>query len=303
MLMVNLAVSDCGIFITQGPMMFVNAFMDDFWMFGPEVCKAYGFSGAVFGVCSIVTLTFIAYDRYNVILYGIGGPKMTKTKSFLSILFIWVYTIAVCIPPYLGWGGYKLEGLFITCSYEYVSEDMNPKSFLLFAFIVNYCIPMTFIIYFYYHIVKAIFFQEAAMKRAQAKLITTSKQLVNHDNWMIEIKLAKLALNNVLVWLLAWTPYAVVCLIGSFGNTALVTPLVSQLPSFFAKFASAFNPLTTSLAHPKVRNAISDMFPSLGLAKYTIEDYEEEVLSAAPSRKTSSAVNGLPSASSGASAS
>ena len=106
--MVNLALSDSGIFTTQGPMMFVNAFFSDFWLYGASVCKLYGFLGAIFGTCSIVSLTFIGYDRYNVICYGLNGPKITFAKAFLMIIFTWAYSIGVCIPPYFGWGSYKL---------------------------------------------------------------------------------------------------------------------------------------------------------------------------------------------------
>ena len=81
---------------------------------------------------------------------------------------------------------------------------------------------------------------------------------------------------NIIVWVAAWTPYAVVCLIGSFGNRGSVTPLASQLPSFFAKCASAFNPLLTTFSNPKCRNTIADKFPRLGIRKYAIPDDEEE---------------------------
>lgn len=61
-----------------------------------------------------------------------------------------------------------LEGLFITCSYDYLSDDWNHKSFILYAFIFNYCVPVTFVIFFYSQIVKAVVSHEAALK-AQAK--------------------------------------------------------------------------------------------------------------------------------------
>lgn len=31
-------------------------------------CKLYGFSGALFGTASIITMIIIGYDRYNVIV-------------------------------------------------------------------------------------------------------------------------------------------------------------------------------------------------------------------------------------------
>jgi r-opsin len=45
----------------------------------------------------------------------------------------------------------------------------------------------------------------------------------------------QVAITNVLLWFCIWTPYAVVTMIGQFGNPMLVTPLVSQLPAFLGK--------------------------------------------------------------------
>ena len=61
-----------------------------------------------------------------------------------------------------------LEGLFMTCSYDYLSEDWNRKSFILYAFIFNYCFPMLMVIFYYTQIVRAVVAHESALK-AQAK--------------------------------------------------------------------------------------------------------------------------------------
>ena len=49
MFIVNLAISDIGIFLTQGPLMFINAITSRYWMWGASMCKLYGCLGAVFG--------------------------------------------------------------------------------------------------------------------------------------------------------------------------------------------------------------------------------------------------------------
>ena len=168
MFIVNLAISDSGIMFSQGPLMFINAFNSDFWMWGPFVCRLYGCLGGIFGVVSIMTMVVIGYDRFNVIVKGFKGTKITHPLALLIILAIWGYATASCIPPFFGWGGYMLEGLFITCSYDYLSDDWNHKSFILYAFVFNYCLPVTLVLFFYSQIVKAVVAHEAALK-AQAK--------------------------------------------------------------------------------------------------------------------------------------
>lgn len=72
------------------------------------------------------------------------------------------------IASYLGCFLISAEGLLVTCSYDYLTEDWSHKSFVLYAFIGNYLIPMSIVIFFYSQIVKAVVSHEAALK-AQAK--------------------------------------------------------------------------------------------------------------------------------------
>ena len=62
------------------------------------------------------------------------------------------------------------EGLLITCSYDYLTDDWNHKSFILYAFICNYVFPMLAVIYFYSQIVKAVVTHEAALRRQAEKM-------------------------------------------------------------------------------------------------------------------------------------
>ena len=65
------------------------------------------------------------------------------------------------------------------------------------------------------------------------------------------MKIAKVALTNVALWVLIWTPYATVVMMAAFGDRGTITPLISQLPSMLAKTASCFNPIVFAMAHPK----------------------------------------------------
>jgi len=56
----------------------------------------------------------------------------------------------------------------VTCSYDYLTEDWNHKSYILYAFILNYALPIVIVIFFYAQIVKAVIAHESALK-AQAK--------------------------------------------------------------------------------------------------------------------------------------
>ena len=58
-------------------------------------------------------MVVIGYDRFNVIVRGFKGQKITPAVAFLILVSIWAYSVGVCIPPFFGWGGYALGNHFI----------------------------------------------------------------------------------------------------------------------------------------------------------------------------------------------
>lgn len=263
---VNLAISDLIMMTTQGLPVTLNAYTQRYWMFGKLGCELYGAVGGICGVCSILSMVVIGYDRYNVIVRGFSGRKISPGIAFFILLLLWGYSVACHIPPFFGWGGYTVEGLLITCSFDYLSQDWNKKSFMVYAIIFNYTIPVLSIIIFYIQIVKAVVSHEAAL-RAQAKKMNVDSLRSNAKDGdaSAEFKIAKVAITNVLLWLVTWTPYAVVVFTACFCDKTLVSPLISQLPSFMAKTSCCFNPLVYAVSHPRFREAIARELPCLGI--------------------------------------
>jgi len=49
----------------------------------------------------------IGYDRYNVIVKGLAGTKITPGKAFILLCCIWIYAVGITIGPFFGW---RLQG-------------------------------------------------------------------------------------------------------------------------------------------------------------------------------------------------
>jgi len=266
MFVVNLAFSDLCMMTTMGLPVIINAFTQRYWMWGPFACRLYGCFGAIFGTCSIMTMVAIGYDRYNVIVKGFSGKKITPGMAFGLLLILWAYSTGIAIGPFLGWGDYSAEGLLITCSYDFLSEDLNRRTFILFAYIFNFFTPMILITVFYSNIVRAVVAHEAAL-RAQAKKMNVDslRSGAKEDEDSAEVKIAKVAITNVLLWICIWTPYAAISAFPALGAGEYVTPLVSQLPSFMAKTACCINPIVYAVSHPKFREAMARELPCFGI--------------------------------------
>lgn len=187
---------------------------------------------------------------------------MTGGKAFVIILCCWIYSIAVSIWPFFGWNAYIPEGILTSCSFDYLTQDWNRKSFGLFLFISCYCIPITVITFVYSQIVNAIRQHEKAL-RAQAKKMNVENLRSNADanKQSAEVRIAKVAVSNVFLWVITWTPYAAVVMKGLFGNQDDLTPLVSALPGLICKTASVYNPIMFAISHPKFRLALQEAWP------------------------------------------
>ena len=65
------------------------------------------------------------------------------------------------------------------------------------------------------------------------------------------MKICKVAVTNVFMWIAIWTPYAGIVMMAVYGDKSKITPLMAQCPSMVAKAATCFNPIVFALSHPK----------------------------------------------------
>lgn len=280
MFVVNLAFSDFCMMITQFPMFVHNSFNGGIWLFGPAACELYACTGSIFGATSICTMAVIAYDRYNVIVRGMAGTRMTSKRATMLILFCWTYATAWSITPYFGFGKYIPEGILDSCSFDYLTRDQMTKTFGLCLFFFLYCCPLAVITFCYYFIVKTIFEHENTLREQARRMnVTSLRSNADANATSAEIKIAKVALCNIALWVGMWTPYAAIVLQGLLGDQGSITPLVSILPALIAKSASICNPIVYAISHPKFRLALQEKYPWFCIHEPVKSDNESVITS------------------------
>jgi len=261
-LVANLAFSDMCMMLSQFPFFAYNCFNGGVWMFSSFFCELYACLGSITGLCSIWSLAFISFDRYNVIVKGVSAAPLTIGKALGMILFCWLYAVGWSIPPFLGWGKYIPEGILNSCSFDYLSKSFNLRSFGITIFFTNYVTPLLIIVFAYVFIVQAIVAHEKAMREQAKKMnVTNLRSNTEANAQSAEMRIAKVALTNVALWLICWTPYAAVVVQGLFFDQSAITPLVSLLPALLAKSASVYNPIIYAINHPKFRLALKKQMP------------------------------------------
>jgi len=123
-------------------------------------------------------------------------------------------------------------------------------------------IPLVIVIAAYSQIVKTVVAHEEAMKEQAKKMGIKSLRNEETQKTSAECKLAKVALMNVSLWFIAWTPYCVINFCGmNFPST--ITPLFTIWGSLFAKCNAVYNPIIYAISHPKYKVALKEHMPFL----------------------------------------
>lgn len=196
--------------------------------------------------------------------------RLNKAQAGLLILVTWLWTVPFTVlPMFKIWGRYIPEGFLTTCSFDYLTEDQETRVFVGCIFAWAYAIPMCLICFFYFQLFGHVQQHEAMLKN-QAKKMNVKSLATNQEHQQsIELRVAKAAFTIFFLFVCAWTPYAIVAMIGAFGNRKLLTPLATMLPAICAKIVSCLDPWIYAISHPRYRAELEKRIPWLGIREST----------------------------------
>ncbi|XP_003803060.1 melanopsin isoform X1 [Otolemur garnettii] len=264
MFVINLAVSDFLMSVTQAPVFFASSLYKQ-WLFGETGCEFYAFCGALFGISSMITLTAIALDRYLVITRPLTTVGVaSKRRAALVLLGVWLYSLAWSLPPFFGWSAYVPEGLLTSCSWDYTSFTPSVRTYTMLLCCFVFFLPLLIIIYCYIFIFRAIRETGRALQTFGA-CKGSSESPRQRQRLQNEWKMAKITLLVILFFVLSWAPYTTVALVAFAGYAHVLTPYMNSVPAVIAKASAIHNPIIYAITHPKYRVAIAQHLPCLGL--------------------------------------
>ncbi|XP_075900973.1 opsin 4xa isoform X2 [Nelusetta ayraudi] len=257
----NLAVSDFLMAITQSPIFFVNSLYKG-WIFGETGCKMYAFCGALFGIASMINLLTISVDRYIVITKPLRAIQWTsRRRTCIYISLVWLYSLAWSLAPLLGWSSYIPEGLMTSCTWDYMSSTPANKSYTLMLCCFVFFIPLGIISYCYLCMFLAIRHTSRDVEKLGSQVRKST--LLQQQSIKTEWKLAKIAFVVIIVFVLSWSPYACVTLIAWAGYGSLLNPYSKTVPAVIAKASAIYNPFIYAIIHSKYRDTLAERVPCL----------------------------------------
>jgi len=206
---------------------------------------------------SINTLAVIAVDRCFVIVRLLPLHNRMSRKTFITVItFLWLYSILWACAPFYGFGRYILEGTNTSCTFDFLTRTLNVRIYVIGIFFAHFIVPVIVIIVSYILIFRKIVqykneLIEATKVHDEQEVPLKTRKIIS--GFSHETKTARVSIIVITVFCVSWTPYAIVALIGEFGDASSVTRLVSGIPCVFAKFSTIVNPLVYALLHPNFR--------------------------------------------------
>ncbi|XP_062546079.1 opsin-3-like [Armigeres subalbatus] len=264
MFVVNLAIFDL-LMMCEMPMFLVNSFSGR--LIGYETgCAIYAALGSLSGIGGSITNAVIAYDRYRTISNPLEG-RLNRAQAAILVVCTWMWAMPfTLLPMFKIWGRYIPEGYLTTCSFDYLTDDSDTRVFVGCIFAWAYAIPM-FIICFFYTQLFGHVRQHEAMLKNQARKMNVESLAANRNEkaQSVEIRIAKAAFTIFFLFVCAWTPYAIVAMIGAFGDRTLLTPFFTMIPAVCCKIVSCLDPWVYAISHPRYRQELERRLPWLGI--------------------------------------
>ncbi|XP_063166106.1 visual pigment-like receptor peropsin [Candoia aspera] len=243
-IIIHLAFTDIGVSSIGYPMSAASD-LHGSWKFGDMGCQIYAALNILFGMASIGLLTVVAIDRYLTICKPQIGNRLTAHNYIALIFAAWTNAVFWASMPVLGWANYAPDPTGATCTINWRENDISFVSYTMSVIAVNFVIPLSIMFYCYYNISQTV------------KLYTRNTYLENINvDWSDQVNVTKMSVIMILMFLLAWSPYSIVCLWSSFGDPKKIPPTVAIIAPLFAKSSTFYNPCIYVIANKKFRRAI-----------------------------------------------
>lgn len=214
--MVNLATTDllvCSICLTS--FLWKNLLNNHIFILGRVMCKLIHFCKMITLVCSVLTLSAIACDRANAILFPLR-ILITKKKTKLVVLVIWLVSISVSVPLLF------VRTLYTIHFKDFVQENCGDLWPSAFNEKTNSCQPLLWVPQLYYTFLSVtLFFVPVSIMTVTYSLILCrlAKAPPGEENESQRTilnkkrkKVIKMVFTVLIVFVICWMPIQIILL-------------------------------------------------------------------------------------------
>lgn len=203
----------------------VGGFLTGVWWITTGVTLASAVRAACLNICDEV-------------LAGAPAERPRDSWQYDSIIKkltgVWLYAIAVGIPPVFGWGSFEPESGGIICSPNWRESTISGRSYLALLVSVAFLIPLGVSIAYF------------------IKMFRRSRQDPDVDamvtrNIPEEKRTVFMTFVAIIAFFAGWTPYCACTLLSVFGGSKMLQGGKSFIPGMFAKASFVYLPLLCTI--------------------------------------------------------
>ena len=150
----SLSVADLLVGVIYCPLLIASVVKQS-WVFGDAVCLAHAVTICISCNASLMNLCAISVDRYYFITRPLRYTEIvTRRKTTLGIVFVWLHSIFWAVAPLFGWGEYTFEEGTSTCKPNFSGLGLVDKSYALGLALFCFVFPVLVMIFAYAMIYK-----------------------------------------------------------------------------------------------------------------------------------------------------
>jgi len=185
----------------------------------------------------------LQFDRYLLICRGVDSGD--ASHRVVSTAVIWMNAGFWASVPAFGWHRYGIEASGVSCAIDYQDSSFAYVAWLIGVFSVSYTLPLVAMLFFEYSIHR----QSSQVLPAEASITEDSCSTKGFGT-------SKTFYGLLLVFLVCWTPYALLCIFAVFFDVSSLPLALTKIPAISAKMATILNPIVY-ISVDKVRSAIA----------------------------------------------
>eukprot|EP00794_Sanderia_malayensis_P007722 gene7722-8561_t len=207
------------------------------------MCQPLGFIISFFSYTALYHLTVLTAERY-VKIAQLSLPSAvnctTKLQAVSAVTVCWLFALLFSILPFFGVGAYGKEGI-THCSVQWnQSGSSNTAVYVILLLLFCFTLPVTLICLSFVGVWRKL---RRSRRVAVTTLHCSCESVLVKTRQKAEQRNAWTFFTMALVFLTAWTPYAIISFIETFGSGASITTTVKTILVFFAKASTVYNPL------------------------------------------------------------
>lgn len=199
-LIVSLSIGDMVLLLMSAPFSSIHFTFEE-WLFGEVMCRSNEYLQTLSVGVSVFTLTALSGDRFFAIVFPMSKHKgKPKLKIAITVASIWILSALLAIPEAINMHIHENGDK----KYCYIDNDEFAKIFTMVKFIVLFVVPLL-IIGFFYCMMAAILVTSSRRIPCET---TTGSVVSRQQQRQIEarVKVAKVVLSFVLLFILCWLP-------------------------------------------------------------------------------------------------